>query len=110
MGVAITAQEHAEIWRKGDTGTTQESQRGAGWRADALRKARKPLEREERGRWTEREQQRASLRLLTLVPVRCPMWGLVHRLGCVSSWVLITKALFLNDIPVSLCSSKPKRF
>ena len=63
------------MWRKGDTGTTQESQRGGGWRAEARRKARKPLEREERERWPEREQQRASLRLLTLVPVRCPVLG-----------------------------------
>ena len=42
------------MWRKGDTGTTQESQRGAGWRAEAWRKARKPLEREEREMARER--------------------------------------------------------
>ena len=61
MGEAITAHVHAEIERKGDTGTTQESRRGAGWRADALRKARKPLQREKRERWTERDREKATV-------------------------------------------------
>lgn len=90
-----------------DAGTSQESQRGR-VEADALRKPRHGRDGERR---TESNSASTPGELLTLVPVRCPPVGvLVPEPGCVSSWVLITKALFLNDSPVSLCSWKPKRF
>lgn len=90
MGAAIT-HEHAEIWRKGDAGTSQESQRGR-VESRCTEEARKPSERtgERRTKATASTPEASHSSSSEMSSV-----GLVHRPGCVSSWVLITKALFM---------------
>lgn len=105
-GLAIYGYVQGEIWEKGETETTQESQGEKKGKVDVLRKARKPLERVKRDRPLQRQ---ALLPNGSGVSHPSPSemwlrWALYHRFYCVFFWVLIMKAPFLEHIHAGLCS------